>query len=127
MKKTNNSFNKKLIKTQLSNFLKSNDVVEAAAVVTVDGHLVEKIESRKYPLNRVTTMSSSMMSLADTMTGELKMGNCKNLILENEKGIVVVMHINKTLVLLSTTHNTDTLGMLVSSTRACAELIRTIE
>jgi hypothetical protein len=61
------------------------------------------------------------MSLGDTMTSELKMGRCENIISENENGIVAFMHINNNLVLVSLTTETNSLGMLLSHSRKCAE------
>ena len=117
-------FDVKTIKKELDAMLQRSPVVDAVMAVTIDGHLITKSESTSYPLKKISTMGSSMMSLGDAMTSELQMGRCRNLIAENEEGILAMMHINDHLVLVSITHDTKALGMLVSASRICAETLR---
>ncbi|MDH5433010.1 MAG: hypothetical protein OEY19_03630 [Gammaproteobacteria bacterium] len=124
LKKSGTQFNVDVIKSKLSEAIDRCDVMDAAAAVTIDGHLVAKIEARDCPVNRIASMGSSMMSLGDTMTAELKMGVCRNLIVENERGFLVLMHIRDDLILVTISHDKSSLGMLVSSSKICAESIR---
>ncbi|MEZ5672765.1 MAG: hypothetical protein R3E08_10450 [Thiotrichaceae bacterium] len=71
--------------------------------------------NQHYPLERLATMGSTLMSLGDTITAELKMGNCDNIISENKQGIVTFMHINNELVLVTLTVQKNALGMLSST------------
>ena len=66
-------------------------------------------------------MGSTLMALGDTITAELNMGNCDNLISENKNGIIAFMHINDNLVLVTLTIQKNALGMLLSHSRRCAE------
>jgi len=61
------------------------------------------------------------MSLGDTITAELQMGTCDNIISENKQGIVAFMHISNNLVLVTLTVQKNSLGMLLSYSRRCAE------
>jgi predicted regulator of Ras-like GTPase activity (Roadblock/LC7/MglB family) len=121
--KRKQTYDTKVIGKHLREFMDMCDGADAVIVSTVDGHMIDKVERNTYPVGRIATMGSSMMSLADTMTAELKMGRCNNLILENETGILLMMHINPELVLVSITHSTNKLGMLISSSRVCSDSI----
>lgn len=109
------------MEVRLSKLLDSCSVVEAGVVATLDGHLCAmKQRTTQYPLERLATMGSTFMALGDTITRELKMGSCDNIISENRNGIVVFMHINDDLVLV-TLATQKNLGMLLSHSRKCAE------
>ncbi len=105
----------------LKKLLEDCDAVKAAMVVTVDGNLCAMQQKGNYTLERLATMGSSLMSLGDTITGELKMGFCDRIISENEQGIVAFMHVNNKLVLISITTEKNSLGMLLSHSKRCAE------
>jgi predicted regulator of Ras-like GTPase activity (Roadblock/LC7/MglB family) len=113
------------LEQQLDNLLERCQVICAAVVVTVDGYTcaMKQRVREQYSLERLATMGSTLMSLGDTMTAELKMGHCENIISENEHGIIAFMHINNDLVLVSLTTETNSLGMLLSHSRKCAENI----
>jgi len=109
------------MEVRLSKLLDSCSVVEAGVVATLDGYLCAmKQRTTQYPLERLATMGSTLMALGDTITKELKMGSCDNIISENRNGIVVFMHINDDLVLV-TLATQKNLGMLLSHSRKCAE------
>ena len=116
--------------TQLSNGLKqlleNCDPVHAALVATVDGHMVTMEQRGNYELERLATMGCSIMSLGDTITSELKMGICNNIISENELGIVIFMHINDDVVLVSLTTQNNALGMLLTHSKKCAQDLKTL-
>jgi predicted regulator of Ras-like GTPase activity (Roadblock/LC7/MglB family) len=103
------------------------DVIEAAVVATLDGYTCAmKQRSQHYQLERLATMGSTLMSLGDTITAELRMGTCENVISENKNGIVAFMHINENLVLVTLTTQKNGLGMLLSHSRRCAEDLRKV-
>jgi predicted regulator of Ras-like GTPase activity (Roadblock/LC7/MglB family) len=122
--------NAKLIKPvedRLSKLLELCDVVDAVLVTTLDGHLCAMRQRQKnYPLERLATMGSTLMSLGDTMTAELEMGTCDNIISENRHGIVAFMHINQDFVLVSLTSRKNALGSLLRYSRNCAQDIAKI-
>lgn len=107
---------------RLAKLLEDCSVINAAVVTTADGHTCAMRQGNQhYPLERLATMGSTLMSLGDTITAELKMGNCDNIISENKQGIVAFMHINNELVLVTLTVQKNALGMLLSYSRRCAE------
>lgn len=115
----------KQLEQQLDSLLDRCQAISAAIIVTVDGYTcaIKQCVADQYSLERVATMGSTLMSLGDTMTAELKMGRCENIISENEHGIIAFMHINHELVLVSLTTEKNGLGMLLSHSRKCAENI----
>lgn len=104
----------------LKTLLENSSEINAAVVTTLDGHLCAKEQRENYPLERLATMGSTLMSLGDTITAELGMGTCRNIISENEGGIVAFMHINEDLVLVTITEKLNALGMLLAHSRRCA-------
>ncbi len=107
---------------RLQKLLDVCDVIDATVIATADGFLCAmKQRSNQYTLERLAVMGSTLMSLGDTITAELKMGNCDNIISENKDGIVAFMHINKEMVLVTVTTRKNALGMLLSHSRMCAE------
>jgi len=104
----------------LKALLENSSEITAAVVTTLDGHLCAQEQRENYPLERLATMGSTLMSLGDTITAELQMGTCRNIISENEEGIVAFMHINQDLVLVTLTQQLNALGMLLAHSRRCA-------
>lgn len=110
------------IEKRLEKLLDNCDIIEASVVATIDGHTCAMRQRyNNYPLERLATMGSTLMALGDTITAELNMGNCENIISENRNGIVAFMHINKDLVLVTFTTQKTGLGMLLSHSRVCAQ------
>ena len=111
---------KLVLKNRLEELVNLGGPVEAALAVTTDGHMVASAQRKEFSLKRLAAMGSTLMSLGDTITKELQMGSCNNIISENENGIVVFMHITKNLVMVSLTSSSGGgLGMLLSSSRNC--------
>lgn len=113
-----------LIQTHLQTLIDQVESAHAALAVTTDGHLVTKAERHEIPAKRLAAMGSTLMSLGDTITKELAMGSCRNVISENEEGVVVFMHLTRKTVLISVSESTSSLGMLLSASRHCIENIR---
>lgn len=112
-----------LIQTHLEQLVNNHDAVEGALVATVDGHLITRCMHNATSVKRLASMGCSLLSLSNTITGELVMGNCRNVIIENEGGYVAFMHINKRLILVSFTQANNGLGLLISASRNCAQTI----
>ena len=108
---------KQAVQTHLQEMVENMDAAVGAIAVTADGHLVCRAEKNEIPAQRLAAMGSSLMSLGNTITKELAMGNCRNVISENEKGVVVFMQIVPGLVLVAVANDTGALGMLLSGCR----------
>jgi predicted regulator of Ras-like GTPase activity (Roadblock/LC7/MglB family) len=119
---------KQILQTRLEELVREAMHVDAALAVTTDGHLVASAQKTDVTLKRLAAMGSTLMSLGDTITRELAMGSCRNIIAENEGGIVVFMHISKNLVMVSMTSSGNGLGLLLSSSRNCiASIVQDIK
>lgn len=118
-----NNKQRKIIRDGIKHLVESFDAVDAAVIVTIDGNMVEKHEKARHPMKRLATMGSSLMSLGDTITAELGMGSCRNIISENQGGLIAFMHVTEDLVLVSMSYTTGSLGLLLSASRKCAETI----
>jgi predicted regulator of Ras-like GTPase activity (Roadblock/LC7/MglB family) len=115
------------LEQRLSKLIEQCSVVDAAVVATLDGYTCAmKQRSQQYPLERLATMGSTLMSLGDTITAELRLGTCDNIISENKNGIVAFMHIDDNLVLITLTTQKNALGMLLSHSRRCAEEMKKV-
>ena len=100
------------------------DVIAAVLAITVDGYKVCEYKRRDISLTRLTAMGSTLISLGDAITDDMRMGACKNIICENEEGIVIFMHINKDLILAVFTYEQDSLGLLLSVCRRSVENLK---
>jgi len=108
------------LEQRLQKLIDDCHAIDAAVVTTIDGHMqAMKQRNKDYPLERLATMGSTLMSLGDTITAELEMGTCDNIISENKDGLVAFMHINNEMVLV-TLGQEKSLGMLLSHSRRCA-------
>lgn len=115
------SLQTKQLEIRLEKLLEDCAAIDASVVSTLDGHMCAmKQRHDRYSLERLATMGSTLMSLGDTITAELAMGTCDNIISENKNGIVAFMHINEELVLVTVTTEKNALGMLLSHARRCA-------
>ena len=111
---------RELIQNSLETMIERVDAVTAAIAVTTDGHLISQAARMEVPAKRLAAMGSTLMSLGNTVTKELGMGRCRNVISENEHGVVAFMLITPRIVLISLTDNVSSLGMLLSASRRYA-------
>lgn len=106
-----------MIQGILDNLLKEHSDVLAAIVGTSDGYLKFQSARDGFSSARLATIGASFIALGDAMTNEAKMGNCRNLISENEHGIVVVLHITTDMFLMLFSENKSLLGFLLATGR----------
>jgi predicted regulator of Ras-like GTPase activity (Roadblock/LC7/MglB family) len=116
-------YKKEEVQASLKKLLQMCEAAAAVLAVTTDGHLICQFSRNKQPLKRLAAMSSTLMSLGDTITDELSMGRCENIISENEFGIVLFTHWSAEVVLVALTQDRSSLGMLLSSCRVCVSEI----
>ena len=101
----------------LDNLLKDHNDILAAIIGTSDGYLKFQSARDGFSSARLATIGASFIALGDAMTNEAKMGNCRNLIAENEYGIVVVLHITPDQFLMLFSENKALLGFLLATGR----------
>jgi uncharacterized protein len=67
--------------------------VESACLVTGDGFEIAAALTKATSSSRLAAMTSSMHALGTAITGELKMKECKSVIVDGETGTVVMVRV----------------------------------
>lgn len=114
-----------IIDRHLHTLVDQVDSALGAIAVTTDGHFLCGAQRKEIPGKRLAAMGSTLMSLGNTITKELEMGACRNVISENERGVVVFMQITSRIVLVAAAGDRSALGMLLSASRNCLDKIKT--
>lgn len=105
----------------LQNFLKHCTGSLGVLVATSDGYVVSQLFNRTMTASTLAAITSSAMSLAESMTKETGQGQCKNLIIEAETGYIVSLRIDETRVLMAMADTSTRLGSLLVSAKHCVE------
>lgn len=113
-----------IIQRHLQELVDRVDSCTGAIASTADGHLIARAERQEFPGKRLAAMGSTLMALGNTITRELAMGKCRNVIAENEQGIVVFLQISHRAVLVAASADRSSLGLLLSAAKACIERIQ---
>ena len=92
-------------------------------VSSVDGNEVLSEVSRTLPTDRLATMNSSMLALAETMARESDQRQCRFVILENSNGRLVSLRINETLLLTCVANTESNLGMVLHTGQKTADAL----
>lgn len=107
---------------QLDTLVNSGTGITAAFISTSDGrHLLHHSKDRDG--HRVAAMSSSLLALGETVSRELTLDPCRNVLVECAGGYAVVLRIPDAfgrLLLTCVSSNTGQLGMLLSKSKICA-------
>ncbi len=67
--------------------------VEDACLVTGDGFEIASALNKSASASRLAAMTSSMHALGSAITGELKLKECKSVIVDGEIGTIVVVRV----------------------------------
>jgi predicted regulator of Ras-like GTPase activity (Roadblock/LC7/MglB family) len=102
------------------------DVSEAigAFLSTADGHSLLKVEREKSDPQRVAAISSSILALGERFGSELEHQQCKHVLVETEKHLVLVQRVptpSKRAILATVAESSITTGLFLSTSRRCAE------
>lgn len=129
---TLNDAEKALCERALRELVRSESGVEYALLASPDGFEIARV-ARAHALNgaRVAAMASSIFAVGAAMAGELRLGGCRNLVVEAEKGFLTLFTVpchRIPLVLWAVALQDTTLGMVLAATRGCArELARQLD
>lgn len=116
--------NSEVMQRHLLDLVERVDSCTGAIVTSADGHLVARAERKDFPAKRLAAMGSTLMALGNTITRELAMGKCRNVISENENGIVIFLQVSPRAVLVAASSERSHLGLLLSAAKACIERIQ---
>lgn len=102
--------------------------IYAAVVATIDGYpLAACSQEHTLPEKQLAAMSSTLVSLGDSVAEMLKQGACKNILVENEHGTILVLHAGDNMVLMSGARPDARLGTVLSYSRTAAATISATE
>jgi len=119
---TDQSFDDR-IKSILTNLNKLSVHIEASSVMSRDGISVASVLSDGVNPNRLGAMCSSLLSLADTTAKELDRGKVAQLVLQVEKGFILIIHVGNKAVLGIVTRPKANLGMVFVEAKKTAQEI----
>ena len=105
----------------LRNCIDGCDGLYAVILSSVDGNPVLSETRRQLPVDRIATMNSSMLALAETMARESGQRQCRFAILENSDGRLVSLRVNRTLLLTCVADRQGNLGMVLHTGQKTAE------
>jgi uncharacterized protein len=111
----------------LRRFIATTSGVNAALVVTSDGFEVASVLHSSLSPDKIAAMTSSMLALGEAVLGEANLNNCKNVVIESESGLIIMLSIGdptKELLLSVITNGHAMLGQVLWAARACCERVR---
>ncbi|MFO1349305.1 MAG: roadblock/LC7 domain-containing protein [Gammaproteobacteria bacterium] len=111
---------------ELQKLLDTCPGAHGALLATADGFVVAKVFKEDMADKTLAAISSSLMSLAESVAYEGRQGPCQNVIVEAEAGHVVSLRINHTRVLTVIAARRTRLGMLLSAAKVGAEQLAKI-
>lgn len=109
------------LQKQLDQFVENNPDILGCAVSTVDGFEVAASMKRPMSAAKLAAMTSSLLALAEAISSESEMGASKDLVIDAEKGRLLLMEIptaGSRLLLTALCHNSATLGQVLWPVKA---------
>src|SRR5258705_13947710 len=95
--------------------------IEASAVVSVDGLIIASALQQGVEEDRVSAMSSAILSLGERISGELGRGGVDQVYIKGSKGASVLTSIGDEAVLTALARDEAKLGMIFLEMRRAAE------
>ncbi len=93
----------------------------AVMLTTVDGNPVVDELTRDLPCSKLSTMTSSLLALSETIARESQQRLCRFVILENSDGRVVCLRVNQLLMLTCISSKDSNLGMVLNAGQTTAQ------
>jgi len=116
----------KLIQTILLEFNRSSTEIEASAVVSMEGVTIASALMDDVDVNQVGVMCASLSTLAVTASATFKHGKLKQLMIDAERGFVLIVDIGEKAALVLVTHTNANLGMVFLEARKTVQHITKI-
>ena len=108
----------------LERLVASNSAIQLAVLTTSDGHEIAACPERPLISQRIAAMSSSLQALSDAIVRESSLGSGRNLIIESDAGLIVILGLTRftpraSLAVLAS--GTGILGQLLWAARDCCQ------
>lgn len=110
----------------LQSTLGNADGIIGALVSSADGHVVAQWLPDRKRAGDIAAMSSSLMALAESAAGRTDLSPCRNVIIENDKGNIILLRVNENLTLTCVADREVNLGLQLSASRSCASELAAI-
>ncbi|MHB8252621.1 MAG: roadblock/LC7 domain-containing protein [Acidiferrobacter sp.] len=125
-----NVSNKEFKKMKLRGLLRalngSSADIEASATITTDGIMLASVLGEGRDPDRFGAMCASLLALADRAAQEIERGILKQVLIEGEKGIMLLVYAGGDAVLAVAARPTINLGMVFIEARKAAAKIEEI-
>lgn len=111
----------------LQKLVSTTSGVTAALVVTSDGFEVASVLHNDLSPEKMAAMTSSMLALGEAILGEANLNDCKNVVIESDGGLIIMLAIGdpkKELLLSVITNGQAMLGQVLWAARQCCERVR---
>jgi predicted regulator of Ras-like GTPase activity (Roadblock/LC7/MglB family) len=111
------------LKIILSEMIGGCEEITGAMVSSVDGLAWAELLPDSLDPNRFAAMSSALLALGDTMMKETQNARPKNVFLEGNSGMILILHAGKNLLLTIFTVETQHIGMPLAFAKKASEEI----
>ena len=111
----------------LQQFMEECSGATGAMVATADGFVIASSFKTEVAMRSLAAITSSIMSLAESLAKETKQGACNNLVIEAEAGNAVSLRVSRTRILTVMAEHRTRLGMLLSTAKRCTERMTNLQ
>lgn len=115
-----------VVRPILSRLNSVSKAIQASAVMSRDGHSLASVMGEGVDTARLSAMCASMLSLAEKTSRELQRGELKQVLIEGDRGCVLIVHIGANAVLAVVSQAAANLGMVFVEARKTAKEIATV-
>ncbi len=112
-----------LLSTVLKDLNGTSADIEASAIISVDGLMIESLLPGGLDEDRVGAMSAAMLSLGDRISKELARGALEQVLIKGNKGYVLMTHAGPDAVLTVLARSNAKLGLIFLDAKRAAESI----
>ena len=110
----------------LQQFMEECSGATGAMVATSDGFVIAASFKTDVAMRSLAAITSSIMSLAESLAKETKHGACHNLVIEAESGNAISLRVNRTRILTVMAEHHTRLGMLLNTAKRCTERLANV-
>jgi len=120
----NTEINASKLRSVLRTLISSAEGMEAAAVISRDGLSTAAELGEDVDADQLSAMCAALLSLADTTANELDRGNLKQVLLDGDKGLLLLVHIGKTHVLALSAGTGTNIGRCLMEAKKSAQILQ---
>ncbi len=118
----------KSLRPLLRTFNSASDDIEASAVISTDGLSMAWVLDEKVDADRFGAMCASLLALATRAAEEISRGKLKQVLIEGERGLMLLVYAGNDAVLAVATRQTVNLGKIfIDSRKAAADIAILLE